>query len=290
MVRHVNDRLVCAVHECSLVLHAQHSGALVVLAGSVDNRRVNSTREPLIAIRRVDAELDALAALLELAKPRRGLVPGADGLGAIPDLLAPSLLAAMQVVGPVVGLQLVGLTVEGVYRGGRDAVGDAADGGAKVWAVVRLVVLLRGEALHDVDAADVQGLEDRAEGEEGDLVGRHVCSCSEHCVSSVWCLCWTWLGKRDGCDEEGQAACQLELSYLGILIAIKASVAREAQSIVIGAQRAVVENHPLAIEAPEFRLLCSWLVRLSDFMLDGLGPRMLVVRACSISSAADELP
>jgi len=74
-------------------------------------------------------------------------------------------------VGTVVGEQRVGRpVVEGVDLCARDAVGNAADGLAEVGHVVVYVVLLRGEALHNVGAGDLEGLDDGAEGQKGDLV------------------------------------------------------------------------------------------------------------------------
>lgn len=78
----------------------------------------------------------------------------------------------MEGVGTVVCEQRVGLAaVEGVDLCARDAVGDAADGLAEEGHVVVDVVLLRGEALHNVGAGDLEGLDDGTKGQEGDLVG-----------------------------------------------------------------------------------------------------------------------
>lgn len=75
----------------------------------------------------------------------------------------------MEVIRPVVGGEGVGLAgVEGVEAGVGDAVGDAADGLAEEGGVVGFVVGLGGEALDDVVGGDSEGLEDCAEGEEGD--------------------------------------------------------------------------------------------------------------------------
>ena len=168
MIRHVDHRLVRPVDQLGLVLHAQHEhllAVLLLLADRVDDRRDDLAREALVAVGADQGELYALAALeavdaRDLARP--------DGRGAVPDLLAPADDAAVQVVGAVVRGEGVRLSaVEAVEAGATDAVGHAADGLAEEGVVVRLVVGLFGEALDDVDAADVQGLDDGPEGEEG---------------------------------------------------------------------------------------------------------------------------
>lgn len=180
MVCHVDHGLFRAARQLCLILHPQHRDALptlLLLSSRVHNTRLHGPRKPLVAILARQAEPDTLAALAQLAlgPTGRDLPLDAHGLGPVPHALAPPLGAPVQVVGPIVRGEWVGrAAVEGLDGCAGDAVGDAADGGAKVWAVVGRVVGLRGEALHDVVACDGQRLQDRAEGEEGDFVGGHV--------------------------------------------------------------------------------------------------------------------
>jgi hypothetical protein len=104
VVRHVDDRLVRTAGQLGLVLDAEHNHLLSVLLlrpGRVHDARLNGARETLVTVRADERELDALAAL-ELASLKARHALDADGLGAVPDLLAPPDIAAVQVVGPVV--------------------------------------------------------------------------------------------------------------------------------------------------------------------------------------------
>lgn len=80
----------------------------------------------------------------------------------------------MQAVGLVICLERVRLAaVDGVELGAAHAVGDPSDRLAEEGPVVRHVELLRWEALDDVGAVDLEGLDDGAQGQELDL-GGHV--------------------------------------------------------------------------------------------------------------------
>jgi hypothetical protein len=176
VVRHVDGRLIGAANQLRLVLNPQHNHLLAVLhllANGVHHARLDGAGETLIAVLADQRELDALATL-ETLHPRN--LPHADGGGPVPDLLAPADDAAVQVVRPVVGGQCVGLAAVDVLElGVLDAVGDAADGLAEEGGVVALVLRLLGEALHDVDAADAELLDDGAQGQEGDGCVGHFC-------------------------------------------------------------------------------------------------------------------
>lgn len=178
VVRHVDDRFLCAASQGCLVLHPQQSNllaALGLLASRVHDTRLHRPREPLIPILTRQLEPHALPALinLPLLPPRDKLLLHAHGHRALPNSLSPALGAAVQVVGPIVGAELVGFVVERGDGCVGEAVRDTTDGGAKMGGVVGFVVGLRGEVLDNVVAGDGEGLQDRAEGEEGDFVGGH---------------------------------------------------------------------------------------------------------------------
>lgn len=77
----------------------------------------------------------------------------------------------MQAVGPIIGSELVFFAIVERGNGGiSNSVCDAADGSAKVRAVVGFVVGLATEALDDVLAGDGERLNDGAKRQEGDGV------------------------------------------------------------------------------------------------------------------------
>lgn len=77
----------------------------------------------------------------------------------------------MQGVGSIVSNEAVELpSVQGIDLSVRDTVCDTADGGAEVGAVVRSVELLGWETLDDVDAPDLEGLNNSSKRQEGNLV------------------------------------------------------------------------------------------------------------------------
>lgn len=167
MIRHIDSSLLSPLDKLGLVLHRQHRLPLGRLASRVHDARLHGAREPFVAIFTTNLEDDALPAFFDVVL--RGqpwdVLPDAHGRGPLPDLLAPSFGAAVQVVGPVIGAEFVRLPVVQGDDRVLDAVGHAADGGAEVGRIVRFVGGLGGEALHDVGPRDVEGLEDGAEGE-----------------------------------------------------------------------------------------------------------------------------
>lgn len=167
VVGHVNDSLISAANQLGLVLDAKDVGSLAVdllRGGRVDDLDVDGTREAFLTILAPQSELDALTTLQSV---EAGNVTDTNGLGTVPDLLAPADVATMQVVCAVVRGQGVRLAaVEGVDLGATDAVGNAANGLAKVGAVVALILGGRGEALDNVDATDLDGLDDGAKRQE----------------------------------------------------------------------------------------------------------------------------
>lgn len=178
VVRHVDHRLLCAASQGRLVLHPQHRNflsALILLASRVHHARLHCSREPLIAILTRQLEPHTLASLVKfsLLPARHDLLLHAHRRRTLPHAFAPALRPAVQVVGPIVGGELVGLVVERINLGIGEAVRNTTDRGTKVCAVVGFVVGLRSKALHNVVPCDGERLEDRAQGEEGDLVGGH---------------------------------------------------------------------------------------------------------------------
>jgi len=162
-----NSLLDFITHKLNLVLPVQvHTlDALLRLADSVVNLGLDSSGEPSIAVLADVLEHDLLPAV---PVHRRGSFPGS---------LSPPIAATVKVIlASLVGLEFVGLAIEAVDLGSRDAVGNAADGFAEEGLVAGLSVdFLRGIAKGDVDAADSEGLDDGAEGEEldGACLGRH---------------------------------------------------------------------------------------------------------------------
>jgi len=157
----VDDSLLDFVtHKLNLVLPIQGYTihAALRLADSVVNLSLDRSREPSIAV---------LANVLE-----HDLLPSVPvhRCRSIPSGLSPPVAATVQVVlASLVGLELVGLAIEAVDLGCGDTVGDAADGLAEEGLVAGLFVdFLGGVAEGDVDAADCEGLDDGAEGEELD--------------------------------------------------------------------------------------------------------------------------
>ncbi|KAI6763029.1 hypothetical protein HG530_009009 [Fusarium avenaceum] len=168
VVGHVDDGLISAIDELGLVLHGKNSSFLAVdllRTRGVSDGNLNSTGISLLAILAGERKGNALAALKAVYT---GDLTGANRLGAVPDTAAPANLAAVEVVLSVVGGESDLLAIEAVDASSLDAVGDSADGYAKVRVVVLLVVFLRGEALDDVDAVDDEGLDNSAEGQERD--------------------------------------------------------------------------------------------------------------------------
>lgn len=175
VVGHVDDSLVCPLEELGLILNRQDCLTLGRLPSSVHHARLDGTRESLIAVFAADLEHHTLPAFFDAIIQAGNVLLDTHGGRSFPDLFAPSFCSAVEVIRPVVGAELVGLSVversDGRVLG---AVRDTADGGAKVGAIVGFVVGLSGEALDDVRARDVERLEDCAEGEEGDLIRRHI--------------------------------------------------------------------------------------------------------------------
>lgn len=177
VVRHVDNRLVGTTHKLSLVLDPQQHNLfpllILLLADSINHTGLYLAGEPFIPVRTDDPELDALPAL-DALEPA-GDLSHPHGLGAFPDLLAPTNDSAVEIVDAVVGGEGVRFAaVERVQTRVGDAVGYAADGLAEEGIVVGLVEGLRGESLDDVYARDVEFLDNRTEGEEGyGGVGRH---------------------------------------------------------------------------------------------------------------------
>lgn len=175
MVRHIDNGLLGASDKLSFVLHDENRSLLPALfrnpTDGIQDLNSDLAGEALVAVLASQGELDGLAAGCESGEAW-DLGPDADGARAVPHALAPADLAAVQGVGPVVGQQLVRLP--GVQRPDprpRDAVRHPPDRLPEVRAVVRHVLLLRREPLHDVDPADFEGLDDGAQGQEGDFVG-----------------------------------------------------------------------------------------------------------------------
>lgn len=168
VVGHVNDGLISAIDQLGLVLHGENSSFLAVdllRTRGVSDGNLNSTGISLLAILAGERKGNALAALKAVYT---GNLTGANRLGAVPDAAAPANLAAVEVVLSVIGGESDLLAIEAIDAGALDAVGDSADGYAKVRVVVLLIVFLRGEALDDVDAVDDEGLDNGAEGQERD--------------------------------------------------------------------------------------------------------------------------
>jgi len=164
----VDDSLLDFVtNELNLVLPVQvHTlNALLRLADSVVNLGLDRSRESCIAVLADVLEHDLLPAV---PVHRRRSLPGG---------LSPSVAATVEVVlASLVGLEFVGLAIEAVDLSSGDAVRNAADGFAEEGFVAGLSVdLLAGVAEGDVDAADGEGLDNGAEGEEldGACLRRH---------------------------------------------------------------------------------------------------------------------
>src|SRR3569833_1200422 len=140
MIGQVYDGLVGYPGQLRLVLDAQHRHLVPcdgLCARRVDDRRFHRTGEPLATILAPQAELVRLSSL-EAVHARD--LPLPDRRGAVPRLLTPADITAVEVVRPVVGPQRVRLAaVEAVELGIADAVGDPPDGLAEVGAVVLLI-------------------------------------------------------------------------------------------------------------------------------------------------------
>lgn len=173
VVGHVDDGLLGTTDQLGLILQAQHDGLMAPLADlsrGVNHLDQDLAGEPLVAVLAAERELDGLAPLQVALEPGHAADP--EGLRPVPYPLAPALEAAVQGVRAVVRGERVRVTaVHGVDLGARDAVRDAADRLAEEGPVVRHVELLRREALDDILAADFEGLDDGAQGQEGYFVG-----------------------------------------------------------------------------------------------------------------------
>lgn len=168
VVCHHDGSFICAIDQLGLVLHSQDESFLSVIvlsARRIHNLDLQGPREALITILTNQRKLNALTTLEPLDA---GNLSKANGLGSVPDPLAPAHLSSVECVGTIVGEQRIGLAVDVVELGSGNAVCDAADGLAKVRGVVFGVVFLFGETLDDVDTADVEGLDDGSEREKGE--------------------------------------------------------------------------------------------------------------------------
>lgn len=177
MVGDIDNRLLTFItNKLHLILSRQNGLRLTLLAGSVPDTHLDSTRVPLLSI---------LAAILE----QEGVTAMAlNSMRAIEDTLSPTSRASVQGIGAVILIELILASIEDIYVAIFDAVGDASDRGAIVRGVVLDVVVLRGEAENDILPADAELLNNRAEGQEGEfcLFGGGHCVL---CVMDGWCEC-----------------------------------------------------------------------------------------------------
>lgn len=259
VVRHVDRCLFCSLEKLCFVLHRQHRLSLGRLASNIRHAGFDSTREPLITILTLNLKHDTLTTLFYFLPQTRDLRLDAHRCRPIPDPLTPPLLSTVEIVRPIVGTKFIRLPMIQRGNGGiLNTVRDAADGGAKVRAVVGGVVCLGRKALHDVGTGDVEGLKDRAEGEEGDLIGgRH--------FEDVWpdrdVGCVVILGEAglEAIVEEGFGGRRLNIS----------STAEEDPIIVlqpvIGAQ--IRNTVRLKLVTPQFRLFWCWWIASEEALL-----------------------
>ena len=156
MVGDPDDGLVAFVaHHVDLVLDVQNRLA-VFLAGRVPDLAFHRAGVPFVPVL---AQIGKLHPLLSVSIHRYGTHE---------LLLPPSLGAAVQAVGSVVGMQGVGLAVEVVDPCVFDAVRGPADGLAEVGRVVGFVVADVREGQDDVLTLDFEFLDGGSVGEEGE--------------------------------------------------------------------------------------------------------------------------
>lgn len=161
MVGEIDDRLFTLLaDEFHLVLGRQDSlgrAALFLLAGRIPNADLDRPGISLLGILTQILEEQSIATVV------------LDGMRAIKHPLPPTLLAAVQGIGAIILQELIFTPIEVLNDTILDAIRDTADGGSKVRGVVVDIVVLRGEAEHDVLAADAELLDDGAQGQEGEL-------------------------------------------------------------------------------------------------------------------------
>lgn len=174
MVRQVDWRLVRAVDQFGLVFNPQKESLFAVddlRPRRVSDLGLDGAGEALVSVIADKSEGDALSAL-ETLHP--GNLFDANGRGALPDAFTPAYIAAVQGVGSVVGGQGVDFTVDAVELSALDAVGNTANGLAKVGRVVFHVLLVGGKSKNDVCIVDLDGLYDGSQGEEGERSIWHI--------------------------------------------------------------------------------------------------------------------
>ena len=168
VVRKVDGCLFRPVHELSFVIDAQDGHVLAILGSALDARGVDdpgldSAWVTLVTIFAGYGELDTFAALEPL---HSGDIACADRLGARPNLLSPTLEAAMKRVGAVIGGEGPGLAIDAVELGTFETIGDSTYGLAEERFVVLNVLILCVEALDDVDTLDLESLDRSPVGDE----------------------------------------------------------------------------------------------------------------------------
>lgn len=163
VIGHVDGSFISTANQVCLIFDAQYDDFLSVnllSTGRVSGCNVNSARKAFIAIFTMEGELDTFAT--SQAIDSRNLT-NSHRLRSIPHLLAPTCLAAVERVALQVGRERPSLAVQVVDFGAMDAIGNSSDCSPEEGAVVLGVQLFGGEAIDDVEALDLEGLDDGAE-------------------------------------------------------------------------------------------------------------------------------
>lgn len=210
--------MVCDVDNCLLGLVAdkldfvfgcQHGGRLALLAGRVPHAHLDGTGVSLLTVLAEVLEQESIATM------------ALDGMRAVKDALTPTRRAAVQGIRSIVLGQLDRLSVQLIDNAVLDTVGHTANGRAVVCSVILDILLLRGEAKHDVVATDAEFLDNSAERQESEFGlfgGRHgagdmyrtvISDCDGDFISvneekvNMKYLCWR--GFRRNCGMSGLA-------------------------------------------------------------------------------------
>ena len=166
VVSHVDGSFISTTNQLSLIFDAQNDDFLSINLLStrcISGCNINSARETFISILTMERELDTFATLQAIDS--RNLTDS-HGLRSIPHLLAPANLATVQGIALQVGKERPRLAVQIINFGAMDAVRDSSDCSSEERAVMLGVQLFGGEAIDDVDALDLEGLDDGAEGDQ----------------------------------------------------------------------------------------------------------------------------
>lgn len=170
-----NGLLALVANELTLILHLKNSLRIVAIALLVDaivDPCLHSSGEILITVLAEKLKLEGLLAVL------------LNGLGAIPDLLVPTKLAAMAGIIAVILENLVIPAIQILHKSTLNTVRNTTNGRSKGGNIVLLVELLGRESETDVLSAHVKLLDEGGVGEEcGSGLDRHFGFVSDDSIS-----------------------------------------------------------------------------------------------------------